>query len=462
MLLSIIRMIRDVTPRPREGSQATKSRLMPLFILAAITVAVGFVAGLGGMGLGLLLRFVQHLAYGYSTDLLVSRESFLQGVSGASALRRFLALCTCGAVAGIGWWALFRYGRELVSITKAVKGTRMPFLSTLAHDFLQITTVALGSPLGRETAPRELGAVLATWLSDLARLTPEATRIMIACGAGAGLAAVYNVPLSGTVFTLEVLLGTFSLSALVPALITSFIGALIPWLAFGNQVQYSLPPLAISFPLTIWAVVSGPVFGFSAYWFVRATGAARARAPRDWRLLAWCGVVFPVMGLLAIPFPQLPGNGKGIAQLSFDGNLSLALVLLLLALRLLVIFGALRSGASGGLLTPGLSVGGLLGILLGGLWNHFCPFVPLGAFAVVGGAAFLAPSMKMPFTAIIIMSELTHIGHDFVIPISLCVAVSMSVFWLCSLRMVQPASNLQHESAPTMGGAPALAKAQSS
>ena len=183
-------------------------------ILGIVTVMVGIGSGLGGMAFGLLLRLVQHLAYGYSIHSVISRESFLQGVSASSPVRRLLVLCVCGVVAGAGWWAVYRFGSSLVSVSKAVggNGVRMPFLTTLSHDLLQIVTVALGSPLGREVAPRELGAVLATWLSSRAALSPENSRTMIACGAGAGLAAVYNVPLAGALFTLEVLLRTFSLS----------------------------------------------------------------------------------------------------------------------------------------------------------------------------------------------------------------------------------------------------------
>ena len=87
--------------------------------------------------------------------------------------------------------------------------------------------MALGSPLGREVAPRELGAVLATWFSSRAGVTAEESRILIACGAGAGLAAVYNVPLTGAVFILEVLLGTFAPRALVPAIITSVVATIV-------------------------------------------------------------------------------------------------------------------------------------------------------------------------------------------------------------------------------------------
>src|ERR1700676_3634540 len=108
----------------------------------------------------------------------------------------------------------------LVSIKKAVDSpaSRMPFAATTVHALLQIVTVALGSPLGREVAPREIGAALAGWLSDRAGLAAEDSRIMVACGAGAGLAAVYNVPIGGALFALEVLLGTFDLSAVIIAL----------------------------------------------------------------------------------------------------------------------------------------------------------------------------------------------------------------------------------------------------
>src|SRR5258705_289995 len=261
-----------------KGNAAIKKTRWLMLVL--VTLSVGFASGLGGMGLGLLLRLVQHVAY-HGPHPLVGQQSFLQEVTAASGLRRFLALCSCGAVAGIGWWLLYRFGTPLVSIRHAVrKGLRMPFWATLTHAILQIVTVGLGSPLGREVAPRELGAALATKLSARANLTPECTRIMIACGAGAGLAAVYNVPLGGTLFTLEVLLGTFSLSTSVAALATCIIATLVAQLGLGNGLQYSVPPLAISPSIIVWSLLVGPVLGATAYLFVRVTEAARARAPR--------------------------------------------------------------------------------------------------------------------------------------------------------------------------------------
>src|SRR4029077_10606461 len=112
--------------------------------------------------------------------------------------------------------------------------------------------------------------------------------------------------------------------------------------------------------------------------------AVRAHAPRDWRPPIWRAVGFPVIGLLSIPIPQLPRNRKGVAEEVFDSNIGLTLAVVLLLLRVLVTLGALRAGAEGGLLTPGLSIGALLGIILGGFWNYAWPGVPLGAFAIVG------------------------------------------------------------------------------
>jgi H+/Cl- antiporter ClcA len=417
------------------GVNETKQRW---FLMACITVLVGVASGLAGMSLGLLLRFVQHLGYDYSLHTLVGGESFLQGVTAASPLRRFSVLCVCGAVAGLGWWSLFRFGKPLVSISKAVQenGPRMPFLSMVVHDLLQIVTVGLGSPLGREVAPRELGALFATQLSERAGLSPQYRRIMIACGAGAGLAAVYNVPLGGALFTLEVLLQSFQFSAVIPAVATSVIATGVAWLGLGNSPQYLLPPLAISHSLVVWSILMGPVFGLAAYWFVQATRAARAHAPKDWHLPALCAVVFPAIGLLAIAFPQLLGNGKSIAQAGFENDIALRLAAVLLLLRLIVILGALRAGAAGGLLTPGLSLGGLLGIVLGSFWYSGTPASSLAGFAIVGSAAFLASSMKMPLTTILLVFEFTRVVHEFLIPISLAVAGSYSVFHLCMQHSV--------------------------
>ncbi|MGM3226347.1 chloride channel protein [Dickeya zeae] len=405
-------------------SEKVSGNLSPRFRFAIALLLTGILSGLGGMLLALLLHTIQHLAYGYSVDHIISKESFLQGVSAAEPTRRFLALLAGGLVAGFGWYALYRYGRRLVNINAALQADNpdMPIKETIIHALLQIVTVALGSPLGREVAPRELGALAATHLSRALRMTPEDTRLLIACGAGGGLAAVYNVPLSGALFVVEVLLARVQLKTCLAAFFTCATAALIARVALGDEYQYHLTmPLTVSSDLTVWALICGPIFGVAAYGFTRLTRHARQHSPRDAWLIITNLLNFALLGVLVIMLPQLAGNGKGPAELSFTSQLSVSMALLLLGCKVLVQWSSLRAGAQGGLLTPGLANGALLAVALGGIWSWFFPDNQPGAYAVIGAAAFLATSMKMPITSLVLIMELTHVSDDFFAPMALCI-----------------------------------------
>ncbi|MGU7810809.1 chloride channel protein [Burkholderia sp. AW49-1] len=434
----------DLASAPASSSPSAS----PLARMAAVTVLTGIGAGVGGMLLALLLHAIQHVAYGYSLARVVGTESFLAGVTGAEPLRRLAVLVVCGLVAGGGWWALYRSGQPLVSIRRAVRAAdpQMPFVSTTVHALLQIVTVALGSPLGREVAPREIGALLAGRLAHRAGLTPADCRLMVACGAGAGLAAVYNVPLGGAVFVLEVLLGTFELRALVVAVVTSAIAAAVAWIGLGNEHQYTVPAFALSAPLVAWSIVCGPLFGFAAYGFVRLTTRARADAPKGRLLPALALVNFAVIGVLAMWFPQLLGNGKGPASLGFDGTLTIGLAATLLVLKVLIEAGSLRAGAEGGLLTPGLANGALLGVVLGGVWSLVWPGASIGGCALIGATASLAASMQMPITAVVLLLEFTRVNHDSLVPMLLAVAGSLVAY-----RFAQQLAERRMDATATIG-----------
>ncbi|WP_454672848.1 chloride channel protein [Achromobacter pestifer] len=408
--------------------------LRPRFLAAVLLT--GLVAGLGGMLLGMLLHAVQHLAYGYSLDHVISHESFLQGVEAAAGKRRLLVLVICGLLAGGGWWLIYRYGRPLVGVAQAVQDptVRMPAKTTLAHATLQIITVALGSPLGREVAPREVGALAASRLSAWLRLPTDQHRLIVACGAGAGLAAVYNVPLSAALFVLEVLLGTFAWPAAAVALAVCCIGAVVAWIGLGNEIQYAVPAMSVSAGLIVWSVLAGPIFGCAAHGFVQLTSAARRHAARGWQLPVAALVNFTLIGGLAMLLPALLGNGKGAAQLGFSNELTIGMAATLLVLKVAITSSSLRAGASGGLLTPGIAIGALLAVVLGGLWSLAWPGAPLSAYAVVGAAAFLAASMTMPLTAIVLITEFTRVDQGFLVPIILAVAGSTAARHFCTAR----------------------------
>jgi H+/Cl- antiporter ClcA len=127
-----------------------------------------------------------------------------------------------------------------------------------------------------------------------------------------------------------------------------------------------------------------------------------------------------VLGLFGIEYPQLFGNGKGMAHTVFLGQGSLVLLLALFLLKPLLTAACLGSGASGGLFTPTLSTGAVLGGLLGAAWIHLWPGSPVGAFALVGAAAMLGAAMQAPLAALALVLELTH--DDFQLMIAMIVA----------------------------------------
>ncbi|MDU1457715.1 MAG: chloride channel protein, partial [Klebsiella sp.] len=240
-------------------------------------VLTGILAGLSGMVLALILHAIQHLAFGYSPGQIVSAESFLQGVTDSSWPRRISAIVAGGAIAGFGWWLLGRYGQKRVSIAAAVANPSvpMPAGTTTIHALLQIVTVALGSPLGREVAPREMGALGAGMVARKLGLTADETRTLVACGAGAGLAAVYNVPLAGALFSLEVMLLSFSWEKTLAAIITSAIAAWTATLGLGDESQYHFASDILPHSFVWWAVITGPILGAGAWLFRKATSTAR-------------------------------------------------------------------------------------------------------------------------------------------------------------------------------------------
>ncbi|KMA08416.1 voltage-gated chloride channel protein ClcB [Klebsiella pneumoniae] len=350
-------------------------------------VLTGILAGLSGMVLALILHAIQHLAFGYSYGQIVGSVSFLQGVTESSWPRRIVAIVAGGAVAGFGWWLLGRYGQRRVSIAAAVANpcVPMPAGTTTIHALLQIVTVALGSPLGREVAPREMGALGAGMVARKLRLLEDETRTLIACGAGAGLAAVYNVPLAGALFSLEVMLLSFSWEKTLAAMMTSAIAAWTATLGLGDESQYHFVSSALPHTFLWWAILAGPILGTGAWLFRKATSAARSRARSNWQMPVFCLLGFSLLAILSLYFPELPGNGKGPMQLALSDGLPLSMVAVLLVLKMVVILAVLRGGAEGGLLTPGLAVGGLVSLLLCALWQLGFPGGDKSSFAVVGG-----------------------------------------------------------------------------
>ncbi len=396
----------------------------------AVIVLVGLGAGVSGLAVSLALHGLEQLAYNYSGG------TFLDGIVSAPPWRRVAALTIAGIVGGVGWWALRRWATGVVSVERSVAGQRMPVFSTLVNAGLQVIIVGLGASIGREVAPRELSAAVAGWVSERTGVTGRERRILVACGAGAGLAAVYNVPLGGALFAMEILLAEISFATAVPALATAGIATILARIAVPTGPLYSLPHFTLSPSLFGWSVVAGPIMGFAAIGFVRLVRMAGSLRPRTSAIMVVMPVVFLAVGLLSIPFPEILGNGRALGQTAFSGVAPLGLLALLAALKTIATVATMGSGAAGGTLTPSLAIGASLGAALGGLWNLAWPGGSVVAFAFIAAAAFLGSTMRAPITAIVLVVEFTNQGPALLVPTMLCVAGAIAVSQFLTRRRV--------------------------
>lgn len=401
---------------------------VPRLRLALAVVVVGAGAGVAGAALTLVLHLVQHLAYGLALD------TFLEDVERAAPARRFAAMTVGGGVVGLVWWAVRARGRQVVPIAESLAGRPMPVATTTADAVLQVVAVGAGASLGREGAPRQVGAALAGALAARLGIGPAQRRLLVACGAGAGLAAVYDVPLSGALFTLEVLLASAAPGNALAAVASAAVATVVAWPVVTTAPTYLVAPAPLPAPVVVWSLLVGPLAGLVGVAFARATAAARARAPRGRALPVGVTGAFAAVGAVAVVVPEVLGNGKGPAQLAFAGALSLPALALLLLLKPLATVVCLRGGAVGGLLTPSLATGALLGGLTGTLWSYAWPGGSSGAYAVVGAAAVLAVTQRAPLTAAALALELTRTGPELLLPVLVAVAGALAV-----ARLLPPA-----------------------
>ena len=191
-----------------------------------LVVALGVIAGAGGALLVLLLRAIEQVAFGHHghTLLAVARA--------APGWRHIVVLLLAAviAIAGLRLLGWLPTGGSEVSEALWLRGGRLSFLPSVARGLLSIVTVGMGVSLGREAAPQLVGAATASRLADWAGVPVWQRRLLVASGAGAGFAAVYNVPLGGTLLALEVMLGTLALPLVLPALLTSVTATAVAWI----------------------------------------------------------------------------------------------------------------------------------------------------------------------------------------------------------------------------------------
>ncbi|MGA2097362.1 MAG: chloride channel protein [Candidatus Acidiferrum sp.] len=392
----------------------------------------GIATGIGAAILTKLLEVVQHLVWrGSPTNILEAAQA-------AGPWRHILVLLGAALVTGLGQLLLKHLSSgNGIDTTAAIwfHAGRMPALRTLGSAVLSVVIVGMGVSLGREGAPKQAGAVFANFFSDKERLSDEQRRLLVACGAGAGMGAAYGVPLGGALFALEVMRGKLALRYVLPALFASLIATGVSWFALPDAPTYIIPSYVSSASLILWTLLAGPIAGLASVGYVRMVNWADRHRPQGWARLTAPLIVMGVLGAVSIWFPQVLGNGKDVSELAFTSQVAPALMLILLVLKPAATALCMRSGAPGGMFTPSLTFGAMLGGVLGFAWSHVWPGVPAGLFALLGAGAVVGATTQGPISAVVLMMELTGRDRSFILPLLLVVGIATLV-----ARTIEPRS----------------------
>ena len=410
---SILEFVRDL-PGPAQ-------RFWVLVILTGVASGVGATLLLG------LLNLVQQIAWPRG-------ETFLAAVWAAGPLRRVLVLATGGALVALVSYLMREplRGHGTAGVIEAiwVKAGEIPFLRTLVRGVLSIAAVAMGAPLGREGALLQTGAAGASLMGRQLRISADQRRLLVACGAASGIAAAYNVPIGAALFGLEVFLGSFALELFGPIVVSCVVATALSRILISDHPSYVIPDYRLLAPKEILlAVAFGPIFGVASALFIRViNGFSDALEGVPKRLAPFLPVLaMAAVGGAAIWLPQLLGNGYDAVNFALNGQLPLWMLLLLPIAKLLATSMCAGAGVPGGLFTPSLFYGGLLGGALGALALRVWPgSAPSGAYALLGLAGVLAGTTHASISSVLIIFELTN-DYNVILPLMLTSVLSTTV-----------------------------------
>jgi len=395
----------------------------------------------------MLLFFAAAGVIGFSGSLLVLlfRESFLD-------LRSVFVSQAAGMVAmakDLPWWgrltlpvaggvcagALLDYALKrtpqsgsrdyLEAIT--IGDGRLGIRETLVQSAASLCSISSGASIGREGPMVQLAAMAGSALGRVFRLSPENLRLLVACGATAGLAAAYNAPIAGLVFVVEIAFGKLSKQTLTPMIVAAVTAVAVARHYFGISPVYRIPEFSLSADWNIVTYIGLGVFcGFTAPVFRYALDVSR----QGFRRIKYSRIVTMALGglgvgLISVWLPDVWGNGYSVVNSLLSANWTWGALFLILVFKIIATSLSYGSGAVGGVFTPSLFVGAALGALYGHAVSHSAVVsnAIFLSYVLVGMGAFLSSMTYAPLMSILMIYELTQ-SYQIVLPLMLACVMS--------------------------------------
>jgi chloride channel protein, CIC family len=385
---------------------------------------VGFCGALCSIAFRLATSAVHGLLPGSSAPGLA--ESFAH----LPPLLRFFIPGLGGLIAGaILYFGMRWHGRVVTAdyMEAVVLGDgKISARRSLVKCLSALFTIASGGSIGREGPLVQLSSLVASLAGSLQKWSTPRLRLLVGCGAAAGIASAYNAPIAGALFVAEIVLGSVAMEIFGPLVFSSVIATLTVRAFLGGSPLYDIPPFKLN---GNWEIVPylllGLCLGLIAPWFIRllrATETLTARIAAPVYIKMCIGGL--IVGALAVLHPEVCGNGYSAVNAILRGQWLWETLAVILVFKVLATTATFGSGAVGGVFTPTLFVGASLGYLFGDVAKYFPGHLLINpsAFALVGMGAFLAATTHAPIMAIIMIFELT-LDYQIILPLMLACVV---------------------------------------
>jgi CIC family chloride channel protein len=284
--------------------------------------------------------------------------------------------------------------------------------ATVVKSLSSLVTISSGGSIGREGPMVQLASMLGSLLGRVGKFSAARLRLLVACGAAAGIACAYNAPLTGAFFVAEIVLGSIAMESIGPLIVSSVVATVVASQFLGAQPVYRMPAFGV---VPNWQLIAhallGVVAGMCAPLFLLLLRGgedvfARTRLPVTLKL----GLGGLVVGTISIWKPEVWGNGYGVVESVLNSHWTWEALMTILVLKVLATVATTGSGAVGGVFTPTLFCGAVLGALYGEILHAILPHAQISVsdYAVVGMGCFLAGMTRAPIMSILIMFEMTH------------------------------------------------------
>jgi len=284
--------------------------------------------------------------------------------------------------------------------------------ATIVKSLSSLVTISSGGSIGREGPMVQLASMLGSLLGRVAKFSPARLRLLVACGAAAGIACAYNAPLTGAFFVAEIVLGSIAMESIGPLIVSSVVATVIASQFLGAQPVYHMPEFGA---VHKWQLIAhallGVVAGLCAPLFLLLlrggeTMFAKMRLPVSLKL----GLGGLIVGAISIGEPRVWGNGYGVVEDVLNNPWTWQALMTILIFKVVATVATTGSGAVGGVFTPTLFCGAVLGALYGEILRSLLPHaqISVSSFAVIGMGCFLAGTTRAPIMSILIMFEMTR------------------------------------------------------